>query len=1524
MIHSSNFPLIFVSQPTVLEILNIFTLPPYLNDQIPPIFGDFLRKNPMPKIDKIQINQINEKLKNNYSITMSLSPIEKDFTYNQSMIIFYIRNFSTFSKYQNSAILCLMYSVISFLSTKDLSTVSSSFPNLLDSIILSKSILPKSYYIFSLSSCIVHYIEDNSFPFTPALVIRSFPTVNKDFYDLFTFVLAHALKKCEEESITHLVKTFTDAVNNNPNEFIECDFTNILSYLSQKIMGFDQLVLELIDSLSYVKNDDENIKDCMKTIPIYFSYHTPSTFKICEKPIKPYDKPKFFRFSYEFETESYFSNGLIPLPSEFFDKDYPINFNIDNVLKSIVPFLKKLSPGYFNYFFEMFPVSDDTKYLFFINLLCELSNKIVISSNILMKMLNPIVFSPHITLFNYKEEYNTIFAFRKKIFSMILAEHQNVMPLFLSHFDSTPLLFAEFIGRLHCNLSLLDASLLTDEATMNSIVQVMMFLKEEKSEIYQKARSTFYLFLFSILRDENSAREMFFASSIFVGGYFTSILEPTLHSSILNSYLSFLQQCTNPEILRPSIDMMCSVINFCDDVEIAYSVLNMFIKTLSINQKIASKVTPFVDCITAYLHTHPSQKFLNETIQLYLHCEYQFEMRQIRELSNSIHKINGNNDPDDGLISNMLCLISNIPSASINSRFSIQNETLLIAFFSIFKSAEKAKPIFDLFSDLCHFSSYNCYQCSRAEIDLLFIEMVRNYPNKFHFRGCKMNSCIIESKEKIIDLLCFIACVYCSPPVCLQIISLFQTFDTNLLNKMLANLVNIRKNIQPIGLSNNQVFMSKYAIKGKEIDKKFSFQFWVKVDAAICHYSDCIINIFKIVDGSLKMSLMINNNGSLIVRMESDYGASSAMLKQHFPSSKNWNLVSIVFKRKEGVSSVLSCSINSGKFDNFTVDFPHFSNNYIEIYVGTVESIKPIKSIFPIFLGEFWFYTRKLNPEEVVNYYQKGGISNDFIFQNSPISKYVFPNFLDVFMTTKIHQFILPFFYLSEGEMKSMFLETLIDILKAGISYIKKVDIDFKIYAFALKKSPFITFSLYQRFFSILDCSLNQATFKSLVYDILLNFGIWCNTNDPSHLHRIVQHWGISLFNACSLVLNNFSIVFSQIALYFPFNKKLNIDIDVHLCRSYIDKLLLSMATVNFTEENALAIISQCAQSNDSIQTLYDFDLLYKICLSKKDLPTSLCKILFYFLKPKKEKQFIAVLKIIYVIANEKFTKYVDLILCIFNNFYITKELFDGLLEILPDFPLIYPIIIFLALNLDYNELDRVSNALKSLKISSLATNWLLMPLLLFAVTRSVDVVIFCSSNMIDNFTYDAFEYTLSFIDFLSEILDINFEDFTLKFTKIVVDFLNNDNIIELQKIFAICARLLLLNTKQSSSFDYVDETAPIKFEFRSSIDSYIKILDKDISESRLYFRISQSPLLTTAIRLFPKIKTEIPLMKVMCHFFVNISNKTRMTFPFLTSLNSMFPFFYENASENFMKKLLMFQNKQIEYWNRAKEYSIK
>ena len=396
--------------------------------------------------------------------------------------------------------------------------------------------------------------------------------------------------------------------------------------------------------------------------------------------------------------------------------------------------------------------------------------------------------------------------------------------------------------------------------------------------------------------------------------------------------------------------------------------------------------------------------------------------------------------------------------------------------------------------------------------------MIKNYPSRFTFRGCRMNSCIIHSKRQILDILCLILTVRSSIPVCLKMISLlkYSTQELDLINILLSHLATIKKNIQPIGFCNPIVESYENGIRGKDIDNGFSFQFWMKVDEAICHYSSSTVTVLSIIDDHIKMTFKINNNSSLMAEVKGSETVHTAIFKNKFPSGV-WSFVTLAFRRPEKSTGFLYFSINGEKYDRYTMkNLSHFSHNYATIKIGNLDSMKPIKSVYPLFFGDYFFYSRKLKNRENIEYFQKGENKTDFVFRNKSSKKIVFPNFLDIFLTDDVHHFILPYFYLNSEKdefLPNMFLEALLNILTVSIGYHEKVDIDFKIYAYALKKSDKITFTLYQRFFSILDNSITTKTMKSLVFDILLNFEIWIRTKEPSHLYRIAQNWGNSLFD---------------------------------------------------------------------------------------------------------------------------------------------------------------------------------------------------------------------------------------------------------------------------------------------------------------------------------------------------------------------------------------------------------------------------
>ena len=182
------------------------------------------------------------------------------------------------------------------------------------------------------------------------------------------------------------------------------------------------------------------------------------------------------------------------------------------------------------------------------------------------------------------------------------------------------------------------------------------------------------------------------------------------------------------------------------------------------------------------------------------------------------------------------------------------------------------------------------------------------------------------------------------------------------------------------------------------------------------------------------MTFKINNNCSLMAEVKGSETVHTAIFKNKFPPGV-WTFVTLSFKRPEKSTGYLYFSMNGEKYDRYTMkNLAHFSHNYATIQIGNLEVIKPIRSVYPIFFGDYYFYPRKLKNRENIENYQKGENKTDFIFRNKIPNKCPFPNFLDIFLTDDVHHFILPYFY-TENDLPNMFLEALLNILTISINY---------------------------------------------------------------------------------------------------------------------------------------------------------------------------------------------------------------------------------------------------------------------------------------------------------------------------------------------------------------------------------------------------------------------------------------------------------------------------------------------------------
>ena len=250
-----------------------------------------------------------------------------------------------------------------------------------------------------------------------------------------------------------------------------------------------------------------------------------------------------------------------------------------------------------------------------------------------------------------------------------------------------------------------------------------------------------------------------------------------------------------------------------------------------------------------------------------------------------------------------------------------------------------------------------------------------------------------------------------------------------------------------------------------------------------------------------------------------------------------------------------------------------------------------------------------------------------------------------------------------------------------------------------------LTYQLYLSIFEITESCDENDSLKSLIDNLVMNFELWIAA-ERTHLTKIVSHWGNVLYESCGKtrthVFKSFSSLIASIRIYFWY-EPIEIDIikgiktrirdpnlNIDKCHKYFKKLLYSIRSSEPSDNDALSLLSQCATCNDVKQVCFYF----KILQSAFQPCSMIIDYLFFFFKPKKEIIFVEALKALYKMSGNDFMENLDVLLSLINSFYCTQELFDRCYEILPDYSLIFPLLIEISVFLNDESMKKISQYL--------------------------------------------------------------------------------------------------------------------------------------------------------------------------------------------------------------------------------------
>jgi hypothetical protein len=533
------------------------------------------------------------------------------------------------------------------------------------------------------------------------------------------------------------------------------------------------------------------------------------------------------------------------------------------------------------------------------------------------------VFSPSVTVFDETDKYKSIFTIREAVFDLLVARFPSALAMMLDRFSKFHFLFAEMVGRIHAKLPRIDSQLLADDTVLYAIMQNLAYLKASYQEVKsQVAMATIYLFLFALLDDPPTLRQCFSSECFFLAGFLPDLVQPSLQKPILDSLLKFLCICSSLEKVASTLDMLSAVIMCSDSVQPILSLISTINHGVDVNPRGSGQISTLVPYLTSFLQRWVTSECLQAVIQFCMRVSVDFNRHDLEKLARIIQKIDGTS-VSEKTVSAFFCMMMGNRSASLKLMGLIQRSSTILPFLSLFHDTERVKPYLECLEQFCRASTFNCYQCHCAGLDLLLLEMLLDSKCPFVLKGLQFDWSYGEDSMLFV---CFIASVINTPPVTLSFLALAQR-DNRVFETIRQQFFSSQRHIFAFGHREAAV-EHKNAVTGVQIQNAFTIQLWMKLDVMLAQDINAHIALCSIIDSNSRI-LFLQVGSSIVVRVCVNSVFFSAMMATTFPMNV-WTLVTLTFQRTDDDACVFSYSIGDTNYDLFTISVPFFFKGWAD------------------------------------------------------------------------------------------------------------------------------------------------------------------------------------------------------------------------------------------------------------------------------------------------------------------------------------------------------------------------------------------------------------------------------------------------------------------------------------------------------------------------------------------------------------------------------------------------------------------
>lgn len=993
------------------------------------------------------------------------------------------------------------------------------------------------------------------------------------------------------------------------------------------------------------------------------------------------------------------------------------------------------------------------------------------------------IFDPQYTVFHGMNLH--IHKLRQLLFDTVTASSPYGLRYFVRHSDKTPLLLAETIGRIHAKLGFLDLSTIFDDGTVAIITDSLVSLHSQPEEIMRRAWSTIFMFITAVLDNVSTLSVLmthpsfsFYFLGLFPRKAFQSIVFTALQKFLVTTKQcdTVVEFCTNMfEVASRNTKYIQEAASFISKLKDSLSfnpILIPFFKDLAHKS---------LDLIVKEPRNESMVGLLSFFAVIHMNVEgVDFEEREIVALAHVFREMR-HSDEGLGLLASIL---AKRKSSSFGSTFLIQNYNI----FPMLLSYGNLKDSIKFLCDLCHYSLFNMRQCHLGGYDLFLLTLLQNFNRPFRFGDVLYDPSGIDRgfiTEVIFPLLSRMSEYWSSGEIaskflCLSIPNengVYPELTQEAMDVFVKSLNEIARTQVPVyQFSKSSKAICFSDIKGSVIEGGFTFVAWVLIDTPTTLTSSHPAFFSIYTEEEVEESIILFLSGSSIHAQfaTADDDSTSSIIVAPEISSGRWHMMTFVYVPIDSETAKVRFSLDAGNWSTSMVQRPCFEDKEVTIQIGGFITNYEICDSFT-FVGPFRVLNCPLNDKDrdkdVVEMFTQSihsdSITGDFLKQKQPEpSVSGLYSLLRAIRENDITNYLLPFFMFCETAPPH-FLDMIINIMT-----LSNENLNYRILGRIISKwSPAsLTYSVYLKFFDLLSVTNN----RELLMYVVLNPDTWSRAAG-NRIVKILAHWSNTLIvSHPQLVAQAFG--FSQVlAKALALQRSVSSDekLDMEVVYKLSTQLLVQYHAYEPNPSNSLHLFSHLYKSDNEREMIYLIGLLRSIG-GLADVES-----LYFFLSHTNPDLFCETVHTILTLAAEQAPQQIDMILCQMSSKHMNVELFEKLIAMVPEFPILVIPAAMIAFSVDglpdklcpvLGTLCTKEKQLKEIVKVNYWFIWLILATLRLDSERQNQGIVLVHSLYEHDKSYQTFDAIMCFLDIVDVTNVFDSLYFACSFLKLVCD----------------------------------------------------------------------------------------------------------------------------------------------------------